>query len=270
MPPLTSAARRESPTALHQLVAAHELLWSFVRRDLIVRYRTPVMGIAWAIAPPLTQMAIFALVFSRVAHLDVGMPYAPFAYVGLAAWTLTAASLRAATTSLSSNAVLVSKMRFPREVLPLAAVCIALLDFLVAMPLTMVLTWYYGLPLTVAILFFPIVAVIHVAFVAALALLLAAANLFWRDVQPLFDVVLIVWMFATGVVYPTRGIEGRLGTLLAVNPMTRIIEAYRDVILRGRLPDALPLLGVALGAFALLAAALAVFHRSERHFAEVA
>ena len=117
---------------------------------------------------------------------------------------------------------------------------------------------------------FPIVAVIHVAFIAALALLLSTANLFWRDVQPLFDVVIIVWMFATGVVYPTRGIEGRIGTLLAANPMTRIIEAYRDVILRGRLPDALPVLGVALASFALLAAALAVFHRSERYFAEVA
>src|SRR5262249_59660101 len=119
-------------------------------------------------------------------------------------------------------------------------------------------------------LLFPVVVVIHLAFISGLALLLAAANLFWRDVQPLFDVVIIVWMFATGVVYPTRGIEGRVGTILALNPMTCIIEAYRDVILRGRLPDALPLLGVALASFALLAAALAVFHRSERHLAEVA
>jgi lipopolysaccharide transport system permease protein len=256
--------------AFRQLGAAHELLWSFVSRDLIVRYRTPVMGIAWAIAPPLTLMAIFTLVFAHVAHVDVGMPYPPFAYVGLAAWTLTASSLRAATTSLSSNAVLVSKVHFPREVLPLAAVCTALLDFFVAMPLTVGLAWHYGIPITVAAVLFPVIVIVHVAFIAGLALLLATANLFWRDVQPLFDVVIIAWMFATGVVYPTRGVEGGIGTMLALNPMSRIIEAYRDVILRGRMPDGLALLGIALTSFALLAVALMVFHRSERRFAEVA
>src|SRR6185436_9971919 len=127
-----------------EATAARELLWSFVQRDLIVRYRTPVMGIGWALANPLAQMAIFTLVFTRVAPVDVGMPYPLYAYIGLAAWTLTAASLRDATSSLTSNPVLLTKVRFPREVLPLAPVCTALTDFGVALLLVAGLMWFYG------------------------------------------------------------------------------------------------------------------------------
>ena len=256
--------------AYRDLLAARELLRSFVERDLIVRYRTPVMGVAWALATPLLQMAIFTLVFTRVAPVDVGMPYPLYAYVGLAAWSLTAASLREATTSLSSNAVLVTKVRFPREVLPMAAVGTALMDFAVTALLAGVLMWYYGTGITWALLFFPLVLVVQLAFTTGLALLLAAGNLFWRDVRLVFDVVINVWMFATAVVYPVQRIGGRAGEILALNPMTHVIEAYRDIVVRGRLPDASTFGAVSAVAFAVLLGAWTVFHRSERHFAELA
>lgn len=255
---------------MKRLVAARELLWSFVERDLIVRYRTPVFGIAWAIATPLTQMMIVSVVFAHVGRVDVGMPYPLFAYIGLTAWTLTAAALRGATTSLSSNAVLVTKVPFPREILPLAAVCAALLDFVGAMALTGVLMWHYGQPITPAAMLFPIIVIVHLAFVTGLALLLAVADLFWRDVRHVLDVLVTVWMFASGVVYPVQGVGGRIGALLAWNPMTQVIEAYRDVIVRGRLPEGPPFLMMSVASLVMLIVAWTVFHRSERQFAELA
>ncbi|MGI9079157.1 MAG: ABC transporter permease [Gemmatimonadaceae bacterium] len=115
---ITAATGQGPRGVVRELIGARELLWSFVERDLIVRYRTPIMGIGWALATPLLQMAMFTVVFTRVARVDVGMPYPLYAYIGLAAWTLTASSLREATSSLSSNSVLVTKVRFPRAVPP--------------------------------------------------------------------------------------------------------------------------------------------------------
>jgi lipopolysaccharide transport system permease protein len=236
-----------------ELTAASELLRSFVARDLIVRYRTPVLGIAWAVTTPLAQMAIFTLVFTRVAPIDVGMPYPLYAYVGMAVWTLTAASLREATTSLSANPILLTKVRFPRAVLPLAPVCTALTDFAIAMLLAVGLIWFYGVGMSWHVGLFPLVLIVHLTFLVGLALLLAVANLFWRDVRHVFDVLIVIWMFAS-----------------AVNPMTHIIEAYRDVLLRGRVPSGATFTLVACASLATLLIGWVVFQRSERRFAELA
>ena len=241
-----------------------------MQRDLIVRYRTPVMGIGWAVATPFTQMLVFTLVFARVAHVAVGMPYPLYAYIGLAAWTLTAAALREATNSLSGNPVLLTKVRFPREVLPIAAVCTAFTDFVVGVLLIGGMMWFYHTGVTWAVLLFPVVLITQLVFVAALALLLSVANLLWRDVKHVFDVAIVVWMFASAVVYPAQDVGGWLGAILAANPMTQIIEAYRDVLVRGR-PPAIPSFTVtAAGSLVLLAGAWTVFRRSERRFAEYA
>jgi lipopolysaccharide transport system permease protein len=253
-----------------ELTAASELLRSFVARDLIVRYRTPVLGIAWAVTTPLAQMAIFTLVFTRVAPIDVGMPYPLYAYVGMAVWTLTAASLREATTSLSANPILLTKVRFPRAVLPLAPVCTALTDFAIAMLLAVGLIWFYGVGMSWHVGLFPLVLIVHLTFLVGLALLLAVANLFWRDVRHVFDVLIVIWMFASAAVYPTQRIGGRAGDVLALNPMTHIIEAYRDVLLRGRAPSGATFTLVACASLATLLIGWVVFQRSERRFAELA
>lgn len=262
--------RRRSGAALRQLITARELLWSLVGRDLIVRYRTPVMGVGWALATPLAQMLVFTLVFTRVARIDVGMSYPLYAYIGLTAWTFTAASLREASDSLSGNPVLLTKVRFPREVLPMASVCTALIDFVVATILVFGVMRLYGVRVTWTVVLFPMVLAVHLVFNTGLALLLAIANLRWRDVRHVFDVVITVWMFASAVVYPAQRIGGRAGALLALNPMTYLIEAYRDVLVRGRLPVVLSFTLVAALSLLLLVLAWLVFQRSEPRFAELA
>ena len=249
-------------------VAYRELLFSLTQRDLIIRYKQTLMGVGWAVFTPLLNMAIFTVIFTRVVRLDTGLPYPLYVYAGLLPWTLFASALRFSTVSLTNNATLVTKVYFPREVFPFSQVLVALVDFAVGGSVLAVLIIAYGIEVTWTALALPVVLVVQLAFTAGLALLLAMGNLFYRDVRHVFDVLLTVWMFATSVVYPVERVGGRVGELLALNPMTPIIDGYRSVLLRGELPPAGPFLGAAVVAFATLAIGWVAFHRAELRFAE--
>lgn len=245
-----------------------ELLMSIVRRDLLLRYKQTIMGFGWAIFMPVLNTAIFSIIFTRVAKLDTGMPYPVFAFAGLLPWNFFASSLRFSVTSLTGNVSLVTKVYFPRELFPLSAVLVSLVDFGVAFLVLVALMVYYHIGVTWTALLLPVVLVVQIAFTMGVALLLAMANLFYRDVKYLFEIVITVWMFATAVVYPVDRIGGRLGALLTLNPMTPIIDAYRAVLLRGTLPAPGPFGTAAAISFLTLAVAWVVFHRAEFRFAE--
>ncbi|MBM3777379.1 MAG: ABC transporter permease [Acidimicrobiia bacterium] len=245
----------------------HELLYQMARRDLLLRYKQTVLGFAWAIFTPLVNTIIFSVVFTRVAPIETPVPYPIFAYCGLLVWNFTAASLRFSVNALTANAMLVGKVYFPRELLPLSAILVSLVDLAVGALLLVGLCAYYGVVPSWTLVALPALLIIQIAFTTALALLLSMANLFFRDVKYLFDVVINVWMFATAVVYPADALEGRLRVLLEINPMTPIVESYRAVVLLGDWPPAS--LGIwALLVFLLLAVATVVFHRAEDRFAE--
>jgi len=244
-----------------------ELLLTVTRRDLLVRYKQSVMGFGWAILVPTLNMLIFTMIFTRVAPLDTGVPYPIYAYTGLLPWGMFAASLRFATTSLTANTSLVTKVYFPREVFPFSAVLVSLVDFAVASTVLVVLMAVYGIGTSWTIAFLPVVLVVQILFTAGVGLLLAMGNLFFRDVRYLFEVTIIVWMFATSVVYPVDQIGGRLGAVLAVNPMTPIIDAYRSIILRGELPGT-PFAVAAVIAATVFVSCWLAFHRTEYRFAE--
>ncbi len=245
-----------------------ELLHALVRRDLSLRYQNSVMGFGWAVFAPLLQMLIFSVVFTRVVPLDTGSPYPVYAYVGLWSWNLFAASLRFAGTSLTANPNLVTKVYFPREVLPFSAVLVSLFDFVVASTVLALLMWYYGIDVGWSITFIPVIVLVQLAFTAGLALLVSMAHLFYTDVKHIFELVLTVWMFATAVLYPVERIGGTLGRVLQLNPMTPIIDAYRDVLLRGTLPEAGPFAAAAVIAVLTFVSSWILFHRAEFRFAE--
>jgi ABC-type polysaccharide/polyol phosphate export permease len=227
------------------------------------------MGFGWALFMPLVNTAVFSVIFTRVAKIDTGgMPYPLFAFCGFLTWNFFASSLRFATNSLTSNTVLVTKVFFPREIFPFSAVIVSLVDFAVGLPVLAALMLYYRTPITSAILFLPIVVLVHVLFTCAVSLVLSMANLFYRDVKYLFEVVITVWMCATSVLYPVELVGGKLGVLLALNPMTPIIDAYRSVLLRGEAPSMPGFSAAATCAVVTLAAAWIAFHRSEFTFAE--
>ncbi len=267
-PAALPALRDDLREMVAELVQYRELLASLTRRDLLLRYKQTIMGFGWSILMPVTYMVIFSLIFTRVVKLDTSVPYPIYAYTGLLPWNFFASSLRFAVVSLTSNSTLVTKVYFPREILPFSVILVSLVDFAVgAIVLAGLMAWY-GVGVHASLLLLPVVVLVQVLFTAGVTLLLAMGNLFYRDVKYLIEIVITLWMFATSVVYPVQRIGGRLGPLLALNPMTPIIDAYRAVVLHGEPPAAGPFLGAAAFSVALLAASWLAFHRAEFRFAE--
>ena len=244
-----------------------ELLVRMTARDLLLRYKQTVMGFGWAIFMPLVNTAIFSVIFARVAAIDVGTPYPVYAFCGLVAWNFFASSLRFSVTSLTSNPSLVTKVYFPREIFPFSAVLVSIVDFAVSSLVLVALMLYYRVEVGWPLLMLPVVVLAIIVFTAATALVISMANLFYRDVKYLFEIVIAVWMFATSVVYPIGRVGGKLGAVLALNPMTPLIDAFRAVLLDQRLP------GMAFGvtfaaSVVFLAGAWVMFHLAEFDFAE--
>lgn len=244
------------------------LLYHMTRRDLLLRYKQTVMGFGWAVFMPLLNTAIFSVIFMRVAPIETPVPYPVFAYCGLWAWNFFASALKFSVGSLTGNPNLVTKIYFPREVFPVSAIIVSLVDFAVASTVLVALMVYYRVPVGSALLCLPLVIAVQVMFTTAIALFLSKWNLFYRDVKYLFEVVIVVWMFATSVVYPVELIGGRLATVMKLNPMTPIIESYRSILLYNELPNVGSLLAAAAVTLGLLAWSWTSFHRSEFEFAE--
>jgi ABC-type polysaccharide/polyol phosphate export permease len=254
---------------LHEQLEFRELLLSIVRRDLLIRYKQTIMGFGWAIFMPVLNTIIFSVIFTRVTRLDTGgIPYPIFAFTGLLPWNFFATSLRFSVASLTSNSALVTKVYFPRELFPLSAVLVSLIDFAVAFLVLVAMMVYYRTGISWTVLFLPVILLVQIAFTMGVGLLISMANLFYRDVKYLFEVVITVWMFATSVVYPVHLVGGRLAKLLMLNPMTPIIDGYRSVLLRGTLPDPGPFAAAAVLSLVVLAIGWVVFHRMEFRFAE--
>lgn len=259
--------RREFKEIIGEQFEFRELLYQMTRRDLLLRYKQTIMGVGWALFMPLLNTAVFSVIFTRVAPLDVGMPYPLFAYCGLLFWNFSASSFRFSVNSLTTNASLVTKVFFPREIFPISAMFVQLVDLAVGAIVLIGLMVYYHVVPTTALIALPWVLAVQIMFTLAVSLLLAMGNLFYRDVKYLFELVVMVWMFMTAVLYPISQIGGTIGRVMQLNPMTPILEAYRDVLLRGRFPEPSFMLTTAVAAI-VLAVAWITFHRAEYEFAE--
>jgi len=228
---------------IKELVEYRHLLWMLTWRDIRIRYKQTVMGFAWVFFMPLLFVGA-GLVISRIANFDTGrVPYPLFMLIGVLPWTFFVASLKFSTSSLVSNANLVTKVYFPREVFPLSAIGACLTDFLVGSVLVAGAVAYYWWQGAVAVspwaLLLPVILLFQVLLTIGLGLVLAMANLFFRDIKYIVDGLLTVGIFGTAVYYP-------LGGMFLLNPMNPILNAYRDVLAYGRAPD--------WGAFGLTAA----------------
>ena len=264
-----STLRDDAAEMIREQFEFRELLVQMTSRDLLLRYKQTAMGFAWALLTPLTNTLIFSVIFMRVAPLETAVPYPIFVYCGMLSWNFTASALRFAITSLTANTNLVTKVYFPREIFPVSAVAVSLVDVLVASVVLVAMMAYYRIAPAPSLLLLPAVMLVQACFTLAIALFLAMANLFYRDVKYIFEVLLTVWMFASAIVYPIESVQGGvLGLVLRLNPMTTIVDAYRHVLLYGTAPDLLPFTAVALLSGLLLPATWLVFHRAEFRFAE--
>lgn len=261
---------RSLPAHLARLVRYHELVFNLAARDLKVRYKQSVLGVAWAILQPLALMVVFSVIFALFVKVKTsGMPYPVFSYVALVPWTFFTNALSFGILSLVGNYNLVVKIYFPREILPLASVVACFVDFLVASTIFAAMLAFYHIGLTAQALWLPLIVVLQIAFVSGVLLIFAAANVFYRDIRLLLPFLLQVWMYVTPVIYPLAIVPARLRPLFTINPMTGIIESYRRVTLLGQPPDPRLLAFTAAMSLGVLALGYGYFKAVEMKFADI-
>ncbi len=252
------------------ILGSRDLLREWTSRNIRARYQQSALGWLWAILQPAAQAAIFTLVFTFIVPIDTGaVPYVLFAYVAIVPWSLLATSLPDMNNSLVENMSLVTKIYFPREVLPVAAMLARLMDFGVAAILVAILMIVFQVPaFPLGWLFLPIILIIELMLILGIGLACAALNVFYRDVRSFLVLGLQMWFYASPIIYPTSLVPEWLRPFYFINPMAGIITAYRDVLLYRQPPG--PSLAIAGSiSFIVFVAGYWFFKRVEFQFADI-
>jgi lipopolysaccharide transport system permease protein len=261
--------RAWSAVELNDLWAFRELLYFLTWRDVKVRYKQTALGIAWAILQPLLTMLIFTLFFGRLAGVPSdNIPYPIFAYAGLLPWTFFANAISNSGNSLVGSAHLITKVYFPRMIIPGAAVAAGLVDFAIAFVIMVLLMLYYGVTVTWSVLLFPVLVLLTTLLALGAGMWLSALNVKYRDVRFALPFLIQLWMFVSPVIYPTSFLPAKVRWILALNPMTGIIEGYRSSLF-GRSFNWTALAVSAAITLALLIYSSITFRRMERSFADI-
>jgi lipopolysaccharide transport system permease protein len=220
------------------LFHSRELLWVWTQREIRVRYKQSMLGSLWAILQPLSTMIIFTVIFGYIVRVPSdGIPYPIFSYAAILPWTLFANSISFSVPSLINNMNLVTKVYFPREILPLAAIGSAFVDYLVGFCLFLVLMVIYDVHLYPTLLFLPILLIIQITLSLGISLLSAAVIVFLRDIRFVIPLVLQLWMYITPIIYPLNQVPDRFRNLYMLNPMASLIDGYRSITLLGQPPQ---------------------------------
>ena len=247
------------------LWASLDLLYILVKRDLQVRYQQMLLGPAWIILNPVLTMVVYTLLFGRIAGLPSdGVPYPVFSYAAILPWTLFATTSMRATQSLVDSLSVISKVYFPRVILPVAAVLSGLVDFGISFLVLIVLLVAYGFSPGAGILVLPGFMLLVLCTSLAIGLWLAPLQVRYRDVRNVLDYVLKLWMIASPVVYALSLVPPKWQTLYMLNPMSVVIEGFRWALLEGQPPALGPALGVVLLVLLLLFGGAVVFERKVR------
>jgi lipopolysaccharide transport system permease protein len=254
---------------LRELYQYRALLWSLTLRELKARYRGSVLGFFWTFLNPTLLMLVYTLVFSR--NLKQEIPhYTYFVFVGLLPWIWFSTSIGAGASTISDRRDLLTKVRFPAQVLPTTVVLTNLCNFLLSVPLILILGAVFGVYPSVQAVVFPLVIAVQFLFILGLSYLISALNVVFRDLQHIVGNLLTLWFFLTPVLYQVTTIPPKWRTLFSLgNPMAIVITAYQDILYEHRWPQPLPLLGLCAFALCLLWAAAELFQRRREEFAEL-
>jgi len=258
------------PIDLKEIWQYRELLYFLTKRDIKVRYKQTVLGGLWAIIQPVFTMIVFTLFFGKLAKIPSdGVPYPIFVYAGLLPWTYFANALAASGNSLVGSQNLISKVYFPRLIIPASASLTGLLDLFIAMLILGVLMIYYQFLPGIGILIFPVLVGLTFLCAVGVGLWLSALNVEYRDIRYAIPFLIQLWMFVSPVIYPVSLVSEKYQWLLALNPMVGIIKAYRASLL-GHMPIDWFLLSISTAMVAVLfGSGIYYFRRMEKTFADV-
>ncbi len=246
------------------------LLYQLTQREIKARYKQSVIGYSWVLINPLAQLVVYTFVFSMVFRFPTNdIPYTIFLFAALLPWTLFQNSITTATQSLVVNASLLKKIVFPREVIPYSIVLSKIVDFLFSAVVFLIFVVFFDVRLAWTSLYFIPILGVQIVLTTGLSLLLAAANLFYRDIQYLANLILMLWMYMTPIVYPVSMVPERFVWVYKLNPMVGIIEGYRSALF-GYPFEISIIIWAAVSSVLLFICSFIVFKKAERVFADIA
>jgi lipopolysaccharide transport system permease protein len=257
------------PIDLHELWNYRELIYSFTWRDVKIRYKQTALGFLWAIIQPLFMMIIFTIFFGGLAKIpSEGVPYPLFVLAALLPWTLFAEGLTRSTASMVTNSSIMTKVYFPRLVMPISGILSPLVDFVVSFSILIIMMAYFGYMPTINVIFLPLFILLALATSLGVGLWLSALNVLYRDFQYTVPFIIQLWMFASPVVYSSTLIPEQFRFLYGLNPMAGVIEGFRWALLGTTPPGGMILVSTGVVVF-LLVGGLFYFKRMEQYFADV-
>ena len=261
--------RKWVPIDFSELWGYRELLYFFVWRDVKIRYKQTGLGVAWAGIQPLLTMVIFSVIFGGLAKIpSEGIPYPIFALAALLPWQLFSEGMTRSTLSMVSNAPIMTKVYFPRLIMPIAGILSPIVDFLVAMVILVVMMVYYGFVPTVNVVLLPAFVLLALATSLGVGLWLSALNVQYRDFQYTVPFLIQIWMFASPVVYSTSLVPAQYQLLYGLNPMAGVIEGFRWALLGTAPPSGIIGLSVVM-VLVLLVSGAFYFKKMEQYFADI-
>ena len=261
--------RKWVPVDLHELWAYRELIGAFTMRDVKLRYKQTGLGIAWAVLQPLLTMVIFTIFFGGLAKIPSdGVPYPLFVLAALIPWTLFSDGLTRSTTSMVTNSNIMTKVYFPRLIMPLASIISPLVDFCVSFIILLAMMVYYGYAPTVNVVFLPLFILLALASSLGVGLWLSALNVKYRDFQYTVPFLIQIWMFASPVVYAADLVPASVRIWFGLNPMTGVIEGFRWALLGVGTPSAIVLVSFGMVILILLSG-MFYFRRMEQYYADI-
>jgi lipopolysaccharide transport system permease protein len=255
---------------LDELKEARELLYFLTWRDVKVRYKQTALGVTWAVLQPLLTVVVFTLFFNRVANISSGtIPYPVFSLAGLVPWLFFVGALTLSSASLVASANLLTKVYFPRLVIPIATTLTGLPDFLIGFGLLLIVMAAYGVAPAVWIVLLPLIFLIVLAAALGVSFWLSALNVTYRDVRYIVPIAAQLWLLATPIAYPVSGLSSPWNVLLGLNPMAGAVEAFRWALIGGPAPPVGMVALSAAVALALFVGGAYYFRGMERRFADV-
>lgn len=255
---------------LSELNHYRDLLRTWSIREIKIRYKQSLLGGLWAVLQPLSVALIFSIIFSVFVKVPTdGVPPLIFYYAALFPWTFFANSVTAGSNSIISNLNLVTKIYFPREIMPLATMMAGLFDFAIAGLIYLGFALFYQVQFGPSLVLLPVLILIQILFTGGVVLILAALNVFYRDIRFVVPLGLQIYLYLTPLIYPLSVIPKKLLPFYMLNPMAGLIDAYRAVLIHGQWPEPVYLGSAFLISLLLFAAAYAFFSKTARSFADV-
>lgn len=246
-----------------------ELLFNLARREITQRYKQSILGYFWVILNPLFQLLVLSFVFSTIFRVSsFSVPYIIFLMVGLLPWNFFSSSLSSASNALVGNSSLITKIYFPREILVYGTILAKIVDFLYSCLVLIPFFLYFHIILNWQVLWVIPIFLIQLIFTAALSLLISSFNLFYRDIQYLLNLIISLWFYLTPILYPVEQFPEKYRFIFSLNPMSVIINAYRQTVLGGGAPNLNSLGIAAITSIFFYIIAYLIFKKSEGEFAD--